>query len=56
MGGFIDREMIEIGVAVQVGGEHPVVAHDAREVLQRAIQLRGRQARRQYLLHGQVTL
>ncbi len=52
---FIHCKMIEIGIAVQVGGKHPLVAHDLREVLQRAIQLRSRKSRRQYQLH-QVTL
>jgi hypothetical protein len=32
--------VIEIGIAIQVRGKHRVVADDAAEILQRAIQLR----------------
>ena len=42
---------IEVGVAVLVGGEHPLRTHDLAQVGQRAVESRAGHARRQYQSH-----
>ena len=52
MRGLVDREMVEIGVAIQVGCQHPFVADDTGHRTQRAVHLRGTHSWWQSLLHA----
>ena len=45
------RVLVEIGLAVLVGAQHPFAPDDARHRLHRALELRGWQARRKGQLH-----